>query len=233
MRHHWHQHSYGYLPDGTRVMLCIVASDSKPYRSFPVVLNCRPDGLYRLWRNKRSQMLVTGFAWPDATGKETEDAEKTLQPHVPKFWGIQHMSSCVLRTIPQRVLSAKTADLPRLLIAWYLTCWRVSYLPHPRSHKPLRPKSDLPVSPLWRPFSLTTIPNTDVVVRAIRRGVLLQRLKIGLERIYISEMAWIRAPSIETALFDVYFLLILFARGEKTKKKAFGGGFLLKFMKFT
>lgn len=68
----------------------------------------------------------------------------------------------------------------------------------------IEPKTNRPpVAPggaRWRPVAITVMPGTDQVVRALHSGVLLERLKRGFERIYISQMAWIRSPSIEVAL---------------------------------
>lgn len=49
-------------------------------------------------------------------------------------------------------------------------------------------------------MAITVVPNTDVVVRAVHAGVLLGRLKLGLERIYVSEMVCVRAPTLEPTI---------------------------------
>jgi len=200
MKSNWHQYSYGYLPDGSRVMLCVINDERVPLRSFPSVLICCKDGLYRLWRSGRSQVLARDYAWPGSAGNKTWDVEKTLQTYVPKVWGSQHGSSCVLRQIPTWLLHGKTANFARLLIAWFFSEQKSNLEASRNSEKTLRPDIRFAAAPLLRPFALTVIPNTDIVVRAINSGVLLSRLEYGLERIYVSEMAWIRAPKIESTL---------------------------------
>lgn len=198
---HWSQHSYGYLPDGSRVMLASVEADYPSRRKFPVVLQCRPDGLWRLWRDGSSRLLAPGYVWPNDTKEPRYKAETSLQQHLPKSWGLQHLSSCVIKQIPKRILNAKTANLARLLIAWFFNeSIAFAFGSLSRANLLLRPLAVLPQAPLWRPVAITVVPNTDVVVRALHSGVLLQRLKLGLERIYVSDMACIRAPRIESSL---------------------------------
>lgn len=196
---HWSQHSYGYLPDGSRVMLTSVVADYPSRRKFPVVLQCRPDGLWRLWRDGSSRLLAPGYVWPNDSKEPHHKAETSLQQHLPKAWGLQHLSSCVIQQIPKRILNAKTDNLARLLIAWFFN-EPIAFGSLSPANLVLRPFAVLPQAPLWRPVAITVVPNTDVVVHALNTGVLLQRLKRGLERIYVSEMAWIRAPRIEASL---------------------------------
>jgi hypothetical protein len=85
-------------------------------------------------------------------------------------------------------------------MSWYFEAEKSSWESSKQIDKTIRPDSVLPVAPLWRPIAITVIPNTDVVVKAIHSGVLLHRLKFGMERIYISEMVCIRAPKIESTL---------------------------------
>ena len=199
---HWHQRAWGKLPDGSRVMLVSVEADDWPVRrrktrSFEAVLICTSDGLHRLWRNGRSRLLAPGFEWPKLPRGE---AEKSLGPLVPKAWGTQRGSGCVIRPLPDWILKARTANLARLLLAWS-GCERAAHSERVRSgYAPFALALPLPTSPLWRPVAITVVPGTDVVVRALHSGVLLERLKRGLERIYVSHMAWIRAPSIEVSL---------------------------------
>jgi len=195
----WHQHSFGFLSDGSRIMLVTVRDGYPGRRNFPAVLVCRQDGLYRLWRNGRSQLLAPGYTWPTAT-KSKWKAEESLRAFVPKAWGSQWGSGCVIQPIPDRILLASTSNLARLLIAWFYNTERVFSARIGRMDRQLRPMELLPVTPLWHPVAVTVVPNTDVVVRALHSGVLLQRLKRGLERIYVSEMAWVRAPRIEVTL---------------------------------
>ena len=204
---HWHQHSFGHLSDGSRVMLVLVESDFRS-RRIPAVLVCRPDGLYRLGRKGTGQLLASGYTWPGSQEaiKPTSNklpqpaAEKSLGALVPRAWGAQRSSACVIKPIPDWLLAARTANLARLLIAWYWVHQAVFVERVKRVHILLRPLSVLPESPLWNPVAITLVPNTDLVVRSVHSGVLLQRLKLGLERIYISEMAWIRAPKMEATL---------------------------------
>ena len=180
-------------------MLVTVREDYPGRRTFPAVLVCRPDGLYRLWRNGRSQLLAPGYTWPTVT-KSKWKSEESLRAFVPTTWGSQHGSICVIQSIPDRILLARTANLARLLIAWFYNTERVFSARIGRMDRQLRPMEVLPTAPLWHPVAITVVPNTDVVVRALHSGVLLQRLKRGLERIYVSETAWIRAPRIEVTL---------------------------------
>jgi len=198
----WLQHSYGHLLDGSRVMLAVIRRDDRA-GEIPAVLLCNQDGLYRLWRNGRRQLLVPGFVWPTEKKGVLVRAEDSLRSHMPKHWGTQRGSICVLEKIPGWVLRAqhaKTSNIARVLIAWYCVGEKVSAAPGNRAETEIRPNSLLPQAPMWHPVAITVIPNTDVVVRALHSGVLLQRLKLGLERIYISEMAWIRAPKLEASL---------------------------------
>ncbi len=181
-------------------MLCCIRSDYRPYRSFPALLICRADGLYRLWRTGRSKLLAPEFVWPGSSDSKKWDDEISLRAHVPKAWGTQCGSSCVLQKFPQWVLRGQTINLARLLIAWYFAERASRCASNQRTAQPIRPDGVLPVARLWRPVALTLVPNTDVVVRAIHSGVLSQRLQCGLERIYVSQMAWIRAPRIEQTL---------------------------------
>lgn len=197
---HWHQHSFGHLPDGSRAMVALVRADYPSRREFPAVLVCRPDGLYRLWRNGQSRLLAPGYTWPKESKMVYDKAEASLRGLVPKAWGIQQLGLCVIRQIPERILDARTDNLARLLIAWYFNKQVTSAARYARIGQPLRVSAPLPAAPLWRPVAITVVPNTDVVVRALDSGVLLLRLKRGLERIYVSEMAWIRVPRIEASL---------------------------------
>lgn len=198
IRYHWSQDSYGDTLDGDRVMLVKIESEYPGRRRFPAVLICRPDGLYRQWRNGRMKLLEQGFVWPLHVRRG--DDEKSLGSFVPAFWGTQRNSGCVLQKIPGWIVRAKTDNMARLLIAWYFVEYKADWARVTRVDQPLRAGSELPVSPLWRPVAITTMPCTDVVVRAINTGALLQRLKLGLERIYVSEQSWIRAPRIEASL---------------------------------
>ena len=197
---HWHQHSFGYLPDGSRVMIALIRADNPGRREFPAVLVCRSDGLYRLRRNGNSHILAPGYSWPCESKILFREAETSLGQHVPKAWGIQNRSGGVIQQIPERILNARTENLARLLMAWYFNKQVTSAARCARLGQHLRPSAPLPAAPLWRPVAITVVPNTDVVVHALDTGVLLLRLKHGLERIYVSEMALIRAPRIEASL---------------------------------
>lgn len=197
---HWHQHAWGDLPDGSRVMVITVASEYRPggsNREFQAVLICREDGLHRLWRDGKSHLLASGYQWPKLRLREAEESLRLL---VPKAWGIQRSSGCVLQQIPPWILKAKTANLARLLLAWYRTDQAAGLDRFLRDSQPMPLAVPLPLAPLWRPVAITVMPSTDLVVRALHSGVLLERLKRGLERIYVYQMAWLRAPSIEAAM---------------------------------
>lgn len=197
---HWHQHAWGDLPDGSRVMVITVAAEYRPggsNREFQAVLICREDGPHRLWRDGRSRLLASGYQWPKL---QRGEAEKSLRLIVPRKWGTQRSSGCVLRQIPPWILKAKTANLAQLLLAWYRTEQTARSDRVLRDCQPMPLALPLPPAPLWRPVAITVMPSTDLVVRALHSGVLLERLKRGLERIYVSQMAWLRAPSIEVAL---------------------------------
>ena len=199
---HWHQRAWGDLPDGSRIMLVHVEADDWPVRrrktrSFEAVLICTDQGLHRLWRSGRSRLLASGYQWPELTRGE---AEKSLGPLVPPTWGTQRGSGCVIKALPLWILKARTKNLARLMLAWS-GCEHAANTERARAgYVPLALAQALPASPLWRPVAITVVPNTDVVVRALHSGVLLGRLKRGLERIYVSQMAWIRAPSVEASL---------------------------------
>jgi hypothetical protein len=189
----WHLYASGHLLDGAHVLLALIRVDYPSRREFPAVLVCRLDGLYRLWRNGNERLLAPGVVW-------LIESETSLRQHVPKVWGIQHRSGGVIQQIPARILNARTDNLARLLIAWYFNESATFAARCGQIEQRLRPLVQLPAAPLWRPVAITVVPNTDVVVRALDAGVLLLRLKGGLERIYVSEMAWIRAPRIEASL---------------------------------
>lgn len=217
---HWSQHSFGYLTNGWRVMLVNIETDNHSRREFPAVLVCRPDGLYRLWRNGRSRLIGPGYVWPGAT-KSKWEAVRTLSPFVPEAWGVQRDSKGAFRPIPDRILQARTDNLARLLIAWYFTERSAFSDRVQRFNLGPRPQAPLPPAPLWHPVAITVVPNTDLVVRALHTGILLQRLKRGLERIYVSEMAWVRAPRVEVTLRALAFrfpqrLVLVKAEGYKS-----------------
>lgn len=183
-------------------MVVSVEADDWPVRksktrTFEAVLICTDRGLHRLWRNGRSRLLATAFEWPALTRGE---AEKRLGPLVPKAWGTQRSSGCVLRQIPPWILKARTTNLARLLLGWSRAEQTARTDRVLRDCQPMPLALPLPPAPLWRPVAITVMPSTDLVVRALHSGVLLERLKRGLERIYVSQMAWLRAPSIEVAL---------------------------------
>jgi hypothetical protein len=211
---HWHQYAFGHLPDGSRVMLALVEA-GLTRRRFPAVLVCRADGLYRLWRSGRSQLLAPGYSWTNSTGWHSSrdvskseasdtvprwDAEKSLVAHAPQAWGRQDGSAGVIKHIPDWLLRARTDNLARVLLAWFWIHEALTLARLRRVDIELQPGSLLAKAPLWRPVAITLLPNTDVVVRAVHSGVLLQRLKAGMERIYISEMAWIRVPKLQATL---------------------------------
>ena len=193
---HWHQHAFGFLADGSRVMTVTIKGDLLGKRAFPAVLVCRPAGLYRLWRSGRSRLLAPGFTWPVDNRYETEYC---LRPHVPKAWGSQHGSQCVIQPIPPRLLTDGPC-LARRLCAWVRT-ERAARTEHAlRDYVEIGGAAALPVATTWRPAVLTTVPCTDIVVHAVDSGVLARRLARGLERIYVSEMAWLRVPRLEATL---------------------------------
>ena len=181
-------------------MVALVRADYPGRREFPAILVCRPDGLYRLWRNGQSRLLAPGYTWPKDSKAKGHEAETSLCQHVPKPWGIQQRSSGVIRQIPDRLLNVNTQNLARLLIAWFFNEQVTFAARYARMGQQLRPSAPLPAASPWRPVAITVVPNTDVVVHALDTGVLLLRLKRGLERIYVSEIAWIRAPRIEASL---------------------------------
>src|SRR5450830_967674 len=107
---HWHQHSFGHLSDGSRVMLVLVESDFRS-RRIPAVLVCRPDGLHRLGRKGTGQLLAPGYTWPGSQEaiKPTSNklprpaAEKSLGALVPRAWGAQRSSACVINKTHSRL----------------------------------------------------------------------------------------------------------------------------------
>ena len=193
----WHIHSQGRLPNGSHVVIATVRSGWPSVREFPAVLLCAPEGLVRVWSHRPSKLLAASYRWPEC---KFYDAEMTLRPHIPTHWGVQHGSSCVIRQIPDRILSSNTSNLGRLLHAWFKS-EQVGFSQRVLGSGERELTSDkMPDSPFYRPVGLTLIPNTEVVVQAIHTGVLLNRLQLGIERIYVSEMAWIRVPKIEHTL---------------------------------
>ena len=97
---------------------------------------------------------------------------------------------------PQWIIDSGRQDIDRLTAAWRsaqdkLRVQRVTkYIKNP-----LRSGFKLPKAVSWRPPVITTVPCTPVVIDALHNGVLRKRLEVGFERIYISDMALIRAPS--------------------------------------
>lgn len=181
-------------------MVITVATEYRPggsNRQFQAVLICREDGLHRLWRDGRSRLLASGYQWPNL---QRGEAEKSLRLIVPKGWGTQRNSGCVIREIAPWILKARTANLARLLLAWYQTDQAARSDRILRGDRLMPLAAALPLATLWRPVAITVMPSTELVVQALHSGVLLERLKRGLERIYVSQMAWLRAPSIEVAL---------------------------------
>ncbi len=186
----WHIHSTAALPGGGRVFVAHISSGHK----WPTaaVLLVAGDELLRLHKDGRRTVLSSPFLYPEDS--RPVRAEYSLREHVPVHWGSQHGSSLIVRDIPQRLLQAQTPNLGRLLRAWYRSSYLLRY-----SEKKW-PLERQPLVPGKRPVAITTIPCTDVVIRALHEGVLLERLKLGLERIYVSEYAILRAPSIEAPL---------------------------------
>lgn len=207
---HWSLWAAGHLADGTRLMIVKICRQEwkHGYRNrnvtFTVVLACRPEGLFRLWRNRPEKLIGPGFVWPDVVpASDTavgtlHSEERRLGGVLPTHWGTPNTS--LRRRIPDRILLSGSANIGRLLLAWAKSMDDVFGAMVARSDKQVLPGLLLPPSPLYRPVAIVIIPNTDVVVRAVHSGVLLNRLKNGLERIYVSEMAWIRAPSLKAPL---------------------------------
>lgn len=155
-------------------MVVSVEADDWPVRksktrTFEAVLICTDRGLHRLWRNGRSRLLATAFEWPALTRGE---AEKRLGPLVPKAWGTQRSSGCVLRQIPPWILKARTTNLARLLLGWSRAEQTARTDRVLRDCQPMPLALPLPPAPLWRPVAITVMPSTDLVVRALHSGVL-------------------------------------------------------------
>jgi hypothetical protein len=180
-------------------MICIVRNEANYRRRFPVVLLCKSDGLYRLYKDARQRPWACGYIWPVAENLQNQN--KSLVPHVPKMWGVQRNSACIIEPLPRWLFrpSAGT-NLGRLLLTWFQVSETVFRARSRTSECELLPGVELWAAPVWHPVAITIIANTDVVVKALHSGALLERLKLGLERIYISEFSWIRAPSIEASI---------------------------------
>jgi hypothetical protein len=207
---HWSLWAVGYLADGTKLMIVKVSRDEwkRGFRNitFAAVLACRPEGLFRLSRNRPEKLIGPGFIWPaemsanDTGAQNKHSKERCLSAILPKYWGTARYSTELKTRIPGRILQSGSANMGRLLLLWTKCVDDTFGAMVARSDKQFLPGLPLPPSPLCRPVAIVTIPNSDVVVRALHSGALLKRLKNGLERIYVSEMSWIRAPSMEAPL---------------------------------
>jgi hypothetical protein len=105
---------------------------------------------------------------------------------------------------PKWILDSGSADINRLGDIWSAAQKGVRRQRVLRLvHRPLCSGFELPQAVPWRPPVITTVPTTPVVIDALHTGVLRKRLELSLERIYISEMALIRAPSCATKLISL------------------------------
>lgn len=194
----WHIYAIGRLPTDEMVMMALVRAGYRSKRGFPAVLLHGKQGLWRLRSNRAPQLLSEA-----GIGQETalRAIETALRPSVPKVWGVQHSSVCVVRQIPSRILEATTSNLARLLLAWFKANHADFVNRCSGVGESAVSSRSMPLSLPCTPVAITLIPSTDVVIEAINSGTLLRRLTNGLERIYVSEMSWIRAPRIEHTLY--------------------------------
>ena len=190
----WHVHSTATLPSGGRVFIAHISSSQK--WSTAAVLMADENGLSRIYRGGRRTRLAPDFVYP----RQGWDADLSLRSFAPKHWGAQRGSMCVVQKIPARLLAAKTRDLARLLLAWYRVDQKATLDAIRRDSDAAKSKARVSVPPIRRPVAVSIVPSTDLVVRFLHDGVLVERLKLGLERIYVSTYALIRAPSIAAPL---------------------------------
>jgi len=66
----------------------------------------------------------------------------------------------------------------------------IGEIPNSLRLEPKKPTSS------WQPQALTIIPSTSTVELAVRSGAIARRIWLGLERIYVSEWALLRAPGL-------------------------------------
>lgn len=108
------------------------------------------------------------------------------------------------KTIPSWILKSNSPDIERLAAVYEEAQTKVREQRYLRLiERPICSGFDIPKAMAWRPPVITTVPNTQVVIKALHTGVLRRRLELGLERIYISEMVLVRAPSCAMKLIDL------------------------------
>ncbi len=168
-----------------------------PRRRFYAVLVLHSDGrLERYRRDGKVVPLATAVYWP-----KPPMAERVLQGFAPRAWGSQDDSACIIKNLPVWLLR-RPHGIARRVIAWKAMYERTQLQNAFFSCIPMR-NVGLPLDEPWAgryPPVITVIPTTDVLVQALNTGTLLRRLTYGMERIYVSEFACIRAPSIQPAL---------------------------------
>jgi hypothetical protein len=97
---------------------------------------------------------------------------------------------------PSWILQSNSPDIERLTAVYEAAQMKVREQRYLRLiERPLLSGFEIPKAMAWRPPIITTVPNTQVVIRALHTEVLRHRLGLAYERIYISEMVLVRAPS--------------------------------------
>lgn len=213
MRFHWNIYATGTDPTGRQFFVVDLDEDRcgyeygpgyPPPRSFAAVLMLEAGRLWRLRPRGRATLLAREFAPLDLARIGLREDER-LRPVAPNAWGMQRGCLCVHKPLPSWLLKrdmATPAPVAHLLLAWMRADNAARMHKALQRHRLYDPHAK--AQPWDRsqpaPAAVTTIPSTDVVVRALDSGVLLERLQRGLERIYVSELALIRAPRHRPAL---------------------------------
>lgn len=209
----WSFESWGHLYDGTLLML-VEITDSfysrrvvkrKKSLSLRMTVILRPDGT--LWRVKvggRTFCIASNVppCWKEAARTPRPDG-KALQLHLPRWWGSYSQEPGGPDLVLPDWLLRGNSNLAPSVLARRALVWegqkeknRYGTL----KHWPMR-CAQVPESLPWLAPVVTLIPSTQVVVAAVHSGAMLQRLKTGMERIYVSEYCCILAPCIKSALF--------------------------------
>lgn len=201
----WGIYASGVLPDGAMALLIEIRSGKQRWswdaKVFTLVI-CEVHGIFRLRTNGSTKRLGNASLLPMSLHSNRRELLNLLSPHMPSAWGKSEDMLSI--SIPERVLQSNSPNLARLLLAWSkvqevlarsksLTSERLltdAVLPHPYDRR----------VKVAHPVAITIIPSTYVVIEALNTGILVERLKLGLERIYISEMNWIRTPRMRAPL---------------------------------
>lgn len=110
----WIQLAFGHTPDGARVMLVEVRQRfGNPRRRFYAVLVLHSDGRLERYRcDGKVVPLATAVYWP-----KPPMAERVLRGLVPRAWGSQDDSACIIKNLPVWLLR-RPHGIARRVIAW-------------------------------------------------------------------------------------------------------------------